>query len=104
VPDGDELTTALRRYIDALAPGSVVVLSHGTAEDDPGRLGRAAQLYQSSSTPFILRDRDQIAAFMDGLDLVEPGLVWTPIWRPDPGDDVENPEQARFYAAVARKP
>ncbi|HWE91211.1 MAG TPA: SAM-dependent methyltransferase [Pseudonocardiaceae bacterium] len=104
VPDGEELTTALRRYIETLAPGSAVVISHATPEEDPERLGRAAQLYQSSSTPFITRSHEQIGAFLVGLDLVEPGLVWTPLWLPDSDDNVEHPEQARFYAAVARKP
>jgi hypothetical protein len=46
--------------------------------------------------------------FFAGLDLVEPGLVQPPMWRPDPGrnlaDEEENLDLVWFYAGVARKP
>ena len=40
--------------------------------------------------------------FFDGFELVEPGLVYLPLWRPD-GQPPENPERAWFYAGVGRK-
>lgn len=39
-----------------------------------------------------------------GTELVEPGLVWAPQWRPDPRMVVDNPELAFMWAAVGRKP
>jgi hypothetical protein len=30
-----------------------------------------------------MRSREQIMRFFDGLNLVEPGLVFLPDWRPD---------------------
>jgi S-adenosyl methyltransferase len=33
----------------------------------------------------VMREKDTIAALLDGTDLVEPGLTWTPPWRPEPG-------------------
>jgi hypothetical protein len=38
--------------------------------------------------PYQLRTPEQVARFLDGLELVEPGLVPTPLWRPDPGRPV----------------
>lgn len=100
VPDSTELSTALSRYTSALVPGSAMVISHATPDSDPERLGRAAQLYRSSSTPFVARTPEQIAAFLDGTDIVSPGVVWTPLWRPEPDDPLDNPEQSMFYAGV----
>jgi hypothetical protein len=47
------------------------------------------------------RSRAEVAAFFDGLDLVEPGLVRVPQWRPDRDTDVGNP--AALWGGVARK-
>ena len=52
-----------------------------------------------------VRRRDQIEGLVTGLELIEPGIVWLPQWRPDPGSDpVPNPSEAYCYALVARKP
>lgn len=90
----------VRRYVDAVAPGSALVISHATPDSDPERLGRAVHLYRNASTPFVVRDKDEIAALLAGTDLVDPGLVWTPLWRPEPGTEVEDAERAAFYAGV----
>ncbi|HEY1627701.1 MAG TPA: SAM-dependent methyltransferase, partial [Streptosporangiaceae bacterium] len=50
-----------------------------------------------------LRSGEQVAAFLTGLDLVEPGLVSIAQWRPGPDDEV-SAEMIPLYAAVARKP
>jgi S-adenosyl methyltransferase len=43
-----------------------------------------------------------VARFFDGLELVEPGLVYVHAWRPDPGDP-EPPGGVSAYGGVARK-
>ena len=45
---------------------------------------------------------DKIAALLDGLELLEPGLVHAAAWRPD--SPVEDPRKSGFYAAVAAVP
>ncbi|HMA47930.1 MAG TPA: SAM-dependent methyltransferase [Frankiaceae bacterium] len=55
-------------------------------------------------TPVTLRSRDEIAALFAGFDLVEPGLVRTPLWRPESPDDVDDdPERGFNLAGVGRK-
>ncbi|AUH41675.1 SAM-dependent methyltransferase [Streptomyces sp. CMB-StM0423] len=49
------------------------------------------------------RSVEQIAAYVDGLELVDPGVVSTPLWRPDP-TAVGAPEKAAIHCGVARKP
>jgi hypothetical protein len=47
------------------------------------------------------RSRAEVARFFDGLELVGPGLVRAPEWRPDSDADLANP--AAVWAGVARK-
>lgn len=54
-------------------------------------------------TPVTLRTFGQVARFLDGLELVEPGIVQCHRWRPRPGDAVDDYEVAG-WAAVGRKP
>jgi S-adenosyl methyltransferase len=35
-----------------------------------------------------LRSHQEILRFFDGFDVVDPGLVYIPLWRLDPGTDV----------------
>ncbi|HEX7659993.1 MAG TPA: SAM-dependent methyltransferase [Pseudonocardiaceae bacterium] len=104
IPDSPRLTDALRSYVRAMASGSALVISHATPDHDPERLGRAANLYQLTSPPLVIRSRDQIETLFSGTSLVEPGLVWTAAWRPEPDDVVDNPEMSGFYGGVGRKP
>jgi hypothetical protein len=51
-----------------------------------------------------MRSREEIARFFDGFDLVDPGLVWLPLWRPDDGDAaVRHPERTTGFAGVGRR-
>lgn len=84
IPDSAELLAALRRYRDAAAPGSLLAITHGTAAH-PGQLDDLADLYVRTGTPLVIRTSDAIRALFDGWELLEPGLVRLPLWRPDEG-------------------
>jgi hypothetical protein len=91
---------------DALAPGSYLVLGHGTDAGSPAKVGPASQMYNRSvATPVKLRSHAEILRFFDGFELVEPGLVYVPLWRPDsPADVPEDPDKFWCQVGVARKP
>jgi SAM-dependent methyltransferase len=104
IPDDTKPYEAVARYVSALAPGSYLVLSHGA--ERPTLQGREAvdELYKRSANPGVRRTPEQIKEFFTGLELVEPGLVWTPQWRPDSQDEVgDDPESSLVMAGVARK-
>ncbi len=65
--------------MDAVAPGSYLVISHG--ESTPEAV-RAATAYDNANAQVTLRSRDEIARFFEGLELVGPGVVRLPRWRP----------------------
>jgi hypothetical protein len=103
--DDDQPHAIVRTLIDALTPGSYLVLSHATTDYLPAA---AAARLTSGTVPgtgdFTSRTRDQVEAFFDGLHLVHPGLQVVSAWRPDPGTTPPPPDQVSVYGAVARKP
>lgn len=103
VPDSAEPHHAVARYVDAMTPGSYLVLSHAV-ERITDTTRAVGELYDRSANPGVGRTPDEIAAFFTGTELVEPGLLWTPQWRPDSPEDVgEHPEASLVYAGVGRK-
>lgn len=90
---------------DALPAGSFLALSHGTADfHPPGTQDEAAAAYQNAAAPLQLRAHSEIAAYFDGFDLMEPGLVQAPLWRPD--GSAPRPKDLTkigIYAGVGRK-
>ncbi len=104
IPDDGDAYRLVRRLRDAAAPGSYLVISHASFEGRPTESESHAALYSRTSTPMRMRSRDDILRFFDGLHLVDPGLVFLPLWRPESPDEVdEHPERFTGYAGVARK-
>ena len=106
VLDDAEAFRLVRVLRDAMAPGSYLSLSHITIEDQPPELvERFQQIYARSTTPGKGRSRADIAAFFEGLALVDPGLVYVPLWRPDVSVDpfFDNPARSLIFAGVGRK-
>jgi hypothetical protein len=63
------------------------------------------QYNESGAIPYRLRSPEQIAGFFEGLELVEPGVVSCPRWRPDPpGTSDGGPAEVDAYGGVGRKP
>jgi len=104
VPDHAGPSGVLARYREAMAPGSFLALSHASHEGDPDQAGPHTSLYQRTGTPMRMRSRDEIAALVEGFDLVDPGIVFLPLWRPDPqAQQADRPERVTGFAAVGRR-
>ncbi|GAA2853077.1 hypothetical protein Acy02nite_50970 [Actinoplanes cyaneus] len=97
---------AVRTLLDALPAGSYLVLSHATNDFMPAdAVEGIAAADRATRVDFGFRTREQIAAFADGLQLVEPGIVSTAEWRPEPGDDPPPArEDTAGWCLLARKP
>ncbi len=67
---------------------------------------QSTRLYARSTTPGTFRSRARITHFFDGFDVVAPGLVYVPLWRPEGPDDIflDHPERSVLLTGVARKP
>jgi hypothetical protein len=104
--DADDPWATVATLRDALAPGSYLVLCHVTNESRPVVAQAAEKVYNRSvATQVHMRSRAEILRLFDGFDLLEPGLVYLPQWRPDsPGDVPTDPSQLWALVGVARKP
>jgi trans-aconitate methyltransferase len=103
IPDVDDIVA---RYRAALPPGSYLAISHMSTTGQPAEfLERFAAVYANTANPVILRSRAEIAALFGELELVEPGVVTLPLWRPDGiSYFTEDPERFPGFSGIARKP
>jgi SAM-dependent methyltransferase len=105
IPDSDDpygIVAALHR---AVAPGSYLIVAHGTADEADDEATRLQAVSRNTNTPMTLRSRSGVARFFDGWDLVEPGMVWAHQWRPRPdAEQTEHQHRAGNLVGVARKP
>ncbi|MGC4805706.1 SAM-dependent methyltransferase [Micromonospora sp. DT233] len=104
VPDSDRPAEILRTLRAALAPGSYLVLSQASDDDrqDHGERAEAEAVYHRTDNPLIIRSRAQLTSLFDGFDLVDPGLVWVPQWRPETPENAEGAEKSAFLGGVGR--
>ncbi|MEU6242138.1 SAM-dependent methyltransferase [Streptomyces sp. NPDC047024] len=106
VEDSDDPHTALAELHAALAPGSLLILTHAAFEGipvTPERAEGAVGVYKDIRSPLIMRSRDEIARFFEGYDMVEPGLVPMPEWRPESAPEDEDAYAFSGFAGVGRK-
>ena len=105
IEDDDEALAVTRRIIDALPPGSYVATTIATDDFAPEMLARVRQTYLDHGETLRWRDRATAERFLEGLELVEPGLVQMHKWRPDCDTYDAVPEaDIAMYGAVGRKP
>jgi SAM-dependent methyltransferase len=104
IPDADDPAGIVGQLTRDLAPGSHLVISHATHEAAPTAAARVKQLYTSTSAAAHTRSHEDIERFFTGFDLIEPGLVYLPLWRPDTPGGADDADRAWFYAGVGRKP
>ena len=89
------------QLMDALPSGSYLAIADGVA--DPGPVSEAQRRYNdAAAAPYYLRRPDELASFFDGLDLIEPGVVACPRWKPDTSGHGAA-EESHAYCGVARK-
>lgn len=109
VRDEDGAAEIVRTLRDALAPGSALILSHGSPDFATREsAAEGARIYRNASAPLVLRERAAIEPFFGDFEFAGPGLVQLPLWRPESGHvpTTELPEgwaEVSAYAGVAFK-
>ncbi|MFE2728880.1 SAM-dependent methyltransferase [Kitasatospora sp. NPDC059327] len=105
VSDSEDPWKLLEVLREALPPGSALILSHASLEGRPDQAEDHQKLYRMTPTPLTMRTREQITAMFAGFELVEPGVVYLPQWRPDQPEAVgSNPERMTGMAGVGFRP
>ncbi|RZS32835.1 S-adenosyl methyltransferase [Herbihabitans rhizosphaerae] len=101
VPHEKRPLEIMAAYRDALPAGSMLALSHLTRQHDPEGMGVVIEEMKDTRDSVTFRGREEILALFDGFDVIEPGVISAPRWRPERAD--EDYELQDVYAGVGRK-
>ena len=111
VSDGSDPWGLVARYMNAVAPGSYLSLSHLTDERKPPlTVERFRAVFDRASERMHFRSLADIARFFDGLELVppyegaDPGLSFTGVWGAEDPVLADSEGQRWLYCGVARRP
>ncbi|GGO52874.1 hypothetical protein GCM10012287_38190 [Streptomyces daqingensis] len=105
IADDEMAHEMIRRFTSVLAPGSFVTLTQLTADHSPDDMEAVREQYRrQAGVPLRLRTYDETASLLDGLELVEPGIVLVHRWGSDrtERDLADDDPRAGSYGAVAR--
>jgi hypothetical protein len=107
VTDDGQLQRILGVLKNGLAPGSYMAISHYCVEGAPSEtIAQFGRLSGSINTHAVSRTIAETSQMFEGFELLEPGVVRVPLWRPESPEDIliVQPERALALAGVGRKP
>jgi hypothetical protein len=103
ISDHDDPYAIAVALMDALPAGSFLAISHPASDIDAAEGAEAARRYNAQAAePATFRSRAEVAALFGGLELVEPGVVRVPEWRPR--SEIEAKSPSNLWGGAARKP
>lgn len=108
ISEDDVAQRLVTGFRDRIVPGSYIAITHAISDVRPDVTGELAAFYRdqvikTDAPRDNTRTRAEVERFFDGLELVEPGLVFMTEWRPEPGVVIEKPEKLWAVAGVGRK-
>jgi hypothetical protein len=104
ISDADDPYGIVARLLGSLPPGSHLVISHPASDIGAAKVAESMRRYneragrREQATP---RNHAEVTRFFDGLDLLEPGIVRLPRWRPAP--EVEEARELPMWCGVGAK-
>ncbi|MEU9309506.1 SAM-dependent methyltransferase [Streptomyces sp. NPDC048256] len=102
VADHDQARSIVTSLMAALPSGSYLSINDGSRGIDPVFEEAQDAYNESGAVPYNLRSVDEITAYFDGLELLEPGVVSVPLWRPESTSPA--PDVIGEHGGLARKP
>jgi hypothetical protein len=102
VEDHEDPHAIVARLMDAVPAGSFLVLTHIASDLEPEAMAEMARrVNQHVAQPTTPRDYATVARFFAGLELVPPGVVRVPEWRPSSAEAAASPSTQ--WGGVGRK-
>jgi hypothetical protein len=99
VPDADRPHEIVTELLDAVPPGSFLVILHAPSDIRTEEVAEGKRRYSAAGS-FNPRPRAEVARFFDGLEMVGPGLVNLTEWW-----DSDEPDTGLAgYVGIGRKP
>jgi SAM-dependent methyltransferase len=102
IADADDPAGILATLRQALAPGSYLVLSQVSAEGREDDADLVKSVYRTADNALHPRSRSELARLFAGFDLVSPGVVWAPAWRPETAEQADDADEAVVVCGVGR--
>ncbi|MGV9679890.1 SAM-dependent methyltransferase [Nocardia sp. NPDC003482] len=87
-------------FRDAMAPGSYLAFTHGSIDSDEHFVTQTLKDTVGTTAQFVFRSPTQVAEFLHGLDILDPGIVTVQDWL---GGDLP-PTVLNIMAGLCRKP
>ena len=103
IRDNQTVHFIMSALIDAVPSRSHCAIMHPASDLDPAMLEAERRWNRLAPQKIRLRSRAEVAALVDGLVPVEPGLVTVSEWRPDEAE-LAPAQLVPLYGVVARKP
>ncbi len=104
VSDESDPARLIATLLDPFPGGSHVAISHATPDAVPA-VNDVERVFDEATEQAHVRSRSAVRKLVAGMEILEPGLVWPPEWRPGPGDVVPpNAAESYYCVVVARKP
>jgi hypothetical protein len=105
IPETDDPAAMIAGYKRAMASGSYLGISHfSVTEELTNGFALFAKMF-GAFPEITLREPEQVQEYFAGLELVEPGVVPLPLWRPDPEEGRDrNADRVRVPTGLGRKP
>jgi hypothetical protein len=101
--DDDDPYGVITSLMAEVPAGSYLALSHPARDIHAAEMAEMAKrLNQMMAEAVTFRSQSEVAPFFSGLELVQPGMVNVPDWRPETADEAASP--AALWGGVARKP
>ena len=103
ISDNEDPEGIISQLMDAVPPGSYLVLTHPASDVNAEVVAEGARRYnQSVATPQTRRSFAEVSHFLAGLEAVEPGVVQCHRWHPEPGEAVQEYEVSA-WAGIGHK-
>jgi S-adenosyl methyltransferase len=103
IGDEDDPYGIVGQLMAAVPAGSYLALSQVASDIETEQVAEGARRYNRLARETLhQRSHAEISRFFDGLELVEPGLVPVPQWRP--ASEVEARAHSAIRGGVGRKP
>jgi hypothetical protein len=102
IVDADHPDEIVGRLKAAMAPGSYLALSQVASDIETEQVAEARRRYNSLARETQQhRTQAEVTRFFDGLELLPPGVVPVPKWRPD--SEFEASAKSSMWGGVARR-
>jgi S-adenosyl methyltransferase len=102
VSDEADPAGLIARLLEPFPGGSHVAISHATPDTVP-EVNDVERVFDEATQQPHVRSRDGVAKLVAGMEIIEPGLVWPPEWRPDPGSEVPGNAAESYYCVVVAR-